>query len=163
VAGPRGVRLLREGPLNGWSLTNQPMRTMGAAPPGDSFAISADVRSNGQFRYLFSPDAENKQTGFIAAFINYINEFNIALMRDWEFWCPPYGHHVTIPQYSGAIMNEDAWYRHMVQFRPDRLRLYFGGRMMIESPNFCPQGRHIGIVLGPNESIKDLRVQRLVE
>lgn len=128
----------------------------------DDFVISADVYNPGQMRFLFARDPENRTTGCYATFINPINECNVALMRDWEFW-NPLGGHVTIPQVGSCPMNDNTWYRCEVHFRPGRLSAYLNGKLLLETPNFYPTAHWLAIHASGECKLKNIRMRRLVE
>ena len=131
--------------------------------PYDDLVISADVLSDKQLRFMFSPDRDNRKMGFYATFINLINESNVALMKDWEYWVPPMGFHLTIPTYGPCPMRDETWYRCEVRFRPGRTSLLLNGRLLLESPNLYPEARHFGLHVIGGGKITNLRIRKLVE
>jgi len=130
--------------------------------PYDDLVISADVISNKQFRFMFAPDRDNKQMGFYATFINHINESNVAMMRDWEYWAPPMGFHLTIPHYGPCPMADNTWYRCEVRFRPERVQLLLNGRLLMETPNLYPKARWLGLHIIGGGKVRNLRIRKLV-
>ncbi|KKL87164.1 hypothetical protein LCGC14_1937470, partial [marine sediment metagenome] len=130
--------------------------------PHDDFVVTADVQVTGQLRFMFSPDPANRKVGYFAAFINGINESNVALLRDWEYWNPPLGGHLTIPQVGPCPMQEGRWYRCEVHFRPDRVRLILDGRVLMESANLFPKARYFGLDMLGEGRLKNVRLRRLL-
>ena len=130
-------------------------------PYGD-FLIGAEVMSDKQFRFMFSPDPGNEKMGFYATFINLINESNVALMRRWEYWVPPLGGHLTIPHYGPCPMRDNVWYRCEVRFRPDRTSLLLNGRVLLETPNMYPQARYFGVHIIGGGKVRNIRIRKLV-
>ncbi len=130
--------------------------------PYEDVLISAEVMSDKQFRFMFSPDPSNEKMGFYATFINLINESNVALMRHWEYWVPPLGWHLTIPQYGPCPMRDETWYRCEVRFRPGRTSLLLNGRVLVESPNLYPKARYFGLHVIGGGKIRSLRMRKLI-
>ena len=130
-------------------------------PAGD-LAVAAEVYDPKQFRFMFSPDADNKKMGCYATFINLINESNVALMRGWEYWVPPLGWHLTIPHYGPCPMADKTWYRCVVHFRRDRIRLILNGRVLLETPNFYPKARRFGLHVIGGGKLRNVRMRKLV-
>lgn len=123
--------------------------------------FSADVYNPRQLRFAFSPDERNERTGFYATFINQINESNVAIMRGWEFWCPPMAFHGTIPQLGPCSMNDTTWYRCQVDVRPDSVRMYLNRQLVVETPNFCPAARYLALHASGEARLRNIRMQRL--
>ncbi len=130
--------------------------------PYDDVVISAEVVSDRQFRFCFARDPDNARTGFYATFINHINESNVALMRDWEYWAPPMGGHLTIPHYGPCPMGDNIFYRLRVRFRPRRVTLMLDDRILMEAANLYPDARRLGLHLIGGCKVRDLRIRRLV-
>jgi hypothetical protein len=130
--------------------------------PYDDLAISAEVMSDKQFRFMFSRDSDNRKMGFYATFINLINESNVALMKDWEYWAPPMGFHLTIPHYGPCPMRDETWYCCEVRFRPGRTSLLLDGRVLLETPNLYPDARHFGLHVIGGGKVRKIRIRKLV-
>ncbi len=130
--------------------------------PYDDLVLGAEVMSDKQFRFMFSPDAANEKTGFYATFINLINESNVALMRGWEYWVPPLGWHLTIPHYGPCPMQDATWYTCQVRFRPSRTSLLLNGRVLLETPNLYPGARYFGLHIIGGGKVRNVRIRKLV-
>ena len=130
--------------------------------PHDDLVLSADVVSDKQLRFCFSPDAANRKMGFYATFINLINESNVALMRDWDYWAPPLGGHLTIPHYGPCPMADGRWVRLQVRFRPDRVSLLLNGRTLLEAANLYPRARHFALHIIGAARVRNVRLRRLL-
>ena len=130
--------------------------------PYDDLIIRAEVVSDKQFRFMFARDPDNRKMGFYATFINLINESNVALMKDWEYWCPPMGFHLTIPHYGPCPMRDGTWYRCEVPLGPGRVSLMLDGRVLLATPNLYPKARYFGLHIIGGGKVRDVRIRRLI-
>jgi len=129
-------------------------------PDGD-VEIAAEISGNKQFRFAFSPDAGNEKMGLYGTFINHINESNVAMMKNWEYWVPPLGWHLTIPHYGPCGMNDRDTYACVVRFRAKRISLVLNGRILLETPNFYPKARHFGLAILGGGRVTNIRLRAL--
>lgn len=107
--------------------------------------MAAEVQIRHQIRYLFSPDRANSDLSFMAAYINLINEINIAGMWRWEHWAPPYPGHLSIFKEVYPRLTHSRWYDVAVRVRNDRLQCLLDGAVHMELPNPRPGARYFGL------------------
>ncbi len=166
---------LRPG-LKGWTVLGGDCRVRdgeAAAPSGrgvlrwdrpipfEEFEVAAQAQVRHQIRFLFSPDRPNAGVAFMAAYINPINEINIAGMRRWEHWAPPYPGHLSIFKEVYPRLTHSRWYDVAVRVRKDRLQCLLDGAVHMELPNPRPEVRYFGLALLGGGKVRKLRFRPL--
>jgi len=155
----RGCPSVREGRLVapfGTSL----LRWTGTIPH-EAFEVTAEAIIRHQFRLLLSPDAANRQLSWMAAYINPINEINVAGMHRWDHWAPDLPGHLSIFKEVYPHLTHSRWYEITVRVRPDRVQTLLDGAVHMELPNPTPGVRHLGIALIGGGSVRNLRLRPL--
>ncbi len=105
--------------------------------PFESFEVAAQIQIRQQVRFLFSPDRANMDLSFMAAYIHPINEINVAGIRHWKHWAPPYPGHLSIYKEVYPRLTHSHWYDVAVRVRPDRVQCLLDGAVQMELPNPC--------------------------
>lgn len=97
----------------------------------------------------------------MAAYINLINEINVAGMHRWEHWAPPYPGHLSIFKEVYPRLTHSRWYRLAVRVRPERLQLLLDGAVHMECPNPEPDARHLALGFVAGGRVRKLRIRPL--
>lgn len=129
--------------------------------PFGQFEVAAQVQIRHQVRYLFSPDRANAGLSFMAAYINPINEINIAGQRRWDHWAPAYPGHLSIFKEVYPRLTHSRWYDMAVRVRLDRLQCLLDGAVQMELPNPRPEVRYLGLALIGGGRVRSLRLRPL--
>ncbi|GAG19747.1 unnamed protein product, partial [marine sediment metagenome] len=111
-----------------------------------------------QVRLCLAPDRANAELSWMAAYINLINEINVAGMHRWEHWAPAYPGHLSIFKEVYPRLTHSRWYRLAVRVRPERLQLLLDGAVHMECPNPEPDVRHLALGFVTGGRLRKLRV-----
>ncbi|HET6427797.1 MAG TPA: carbohydrate-binding family 9-like protein, partial [Phycisphaerae bacterium] len=129
--------------------------------PHEAFEVTAEAMIRHQFRLLFSPDPANRQVSWMAAYINTINEINVAGMHRWDHWAPELPGHLGIFKEVYPRLTHSRWYEITVRVRPDRIQTLLDGAVHMELPNPNPDVRYLGMALIGGGSVRKLRLRPL--
>ncbi len=123
--------------------------------------MTAEAKIRHQFRLLFSPDAANRELSWMAAYINLINEINVAGMHRWDHWQSDLPGHLGIFKEVYPRLAHSRWYQITVRVRPDRIQTLLDGAVHMELPNPNPDVRHLGLALIGGGELRKVRIRPL--
>jgi len=129
--------------------------------PFESFEVAAEVMIRHQMRLMFSPDAAGSELSFMVAYINLINEMNVAAMRHWVHWSPKYPGQLSIFKEVYPRLTHSRWYDVAVRVRPERLQCLLDGAVHMEMPTPRADVRHFGLGFVAGGRVRKLRVRPL--
>ena len=126
-----------------------------------AFEVAAEGQLRNQLRFMFAGDAENRTLGWMATYINLLNEINVAYLSEWEHWAPPQPGHLGIVTEVYPRLTHSRWYRLAVRVRPQRVQMLIDDIVHLECPNPEPDARWFGLGFVTGGRLRKLRVRAL--